>query len=67
MGIDDSRIVLIKKFQVENARTLVATGACLIYVPDDSKQYCVEITEEQCKEVGGVFVDGPCPSGTAII
>ena len=64
MAIDTSLVRLINKFRDENARTLATTGACLIYVPDDSKQYCIEITEEQCKEVGGVFVDGPCPSGT---
>jgi hypothetical protein len=51
---------LLRALEKANLQALSATGACLIAIPGDPTPRCSRLTEEQCKEIGGVFVVGDC-------
>ncbi len=46
MPIEKHRMQVINNFRNDNAETDVDTGACIIYVSDDPKKYCVRSTPQ---------------------
>lgn len=40
-----------------------AGGAC-IYTPPSGRPKCFQLTPQQCAQIGGSYVGGPCPPQT---
>ena len=60
MTISSSTQALIRHLEDANAKLGYDTGACLITLPEESTPHCAELTKQQCEDVGGVFIGGPC-------
>jgi hypothetical protein len=55
---------LAHQLELANLKMEIQTGACIISLPDDPSTHCAKLTKEQCKDVGGIFVDGDCPGSS---
>ena len=57
----DAFRLLIEHLALANSDLRQKTGACFISIPGEVTPHCARLTEQQCRDVGGVYTDGNCP------
>jgi hypothetical protein len=51
---------LAKLVEEANKEKSLQTGACILRHPSMPQPKCVQLTAQQCAQVGGMYIGGPC-------